>query len=189
VAPVGPRKPDEREGLARRHGTRRRRQCRRVHGAMDAAAGDIRAVEFTPRPRGRRSPVPPDLPKRIPPEGPAGTVTGDGAFDTRRCHTAIGNRGGTAVMPIRRNKRLRKEDRPAACAGNDVLRATGRFGRANGTHGSGHHGRGRIEAGRPSQVRLNPRRRTCSTSGPSASASPRETSTGRRPRSPSAARS
>lgn len=133
------------EWLARKHGTHRRRQYRKVHLAMDTATGDIRAVEFTSSREGD-SPVLPDLLKQIPPEELVGTVTGDGAFDTRRCHTAIVDRGGTAVIPVRRNGRLWKEDCPAARARNDILRATKRFGRANWKHWSGYHVRSRIEA-------------------------------------------
>ena len=33
-----------------------------------------------------------------------------------RCHSAIVDRGGTAIIPIRRNGRLRKEDCPATAA-------------------------------------------------------------------------
>ena len=84
------------EWLARKHGTHRRRQYRKVHLAMDTATGDIRAVEFTPSREGD-SPVLPDLLDQIPEDEQIGTVTGDGAFDTRRCHTAILERGGTAV--------------------------------------------------------------------------------------------
>ncbi len=80
---------------------------------MDTATGDIRAVEFTSSREGD-SPVLPDLLDQIPPDEQIDTVTGDGAFDTRRCHTAIGDRGGTAVIPIRKNGRLWKEDCPAA---------------------------------------------------------------------------
>ena len=133
------------EWLARKHGTHRRRQYRKVHLAMDTATGDIRAVEFTPSREGD-SPVLPDLLDQIPEGEQIGTVTGDGAFDTRRCHTAILERGGTAVIPIRRNGRLWKEDCPAARACNDILRATKRFGRANWKVWSGYHVRSRIEA-------------------------------------------
>ena len=35
------------EWLARKHGASRRRQWRKVHIAMDAGTGDVRAVEFT----------------------------------------------------------------------------------------------------------------------------------------------
>ena len=73
-------------------------------------------------------------------------MTGDGAFDTRRCHTAILERGGTAVIPIRRNGRRWKEDCPAAKARNDILRATQRLGRAIWKRWSGYHARSRIEA-------------------------------------------
>lgn len=65
VAPAGPRKPDEREWLARKHGTHRRRQYRTVHLAMDRATGDIRAMEFTSSREGDR-PVLPDLLDQIP---------------------------------------------------------------------------------------------------------------------------
>jgi hypothetical protein len=116
-----------------------------VHLAMDTATGDIRAVEFTSSREGD-SPVLPDLLDQIPPDEQIGTVTGDGAFDTRRCHTAILDRGGTAVIPIRKNGRLWKEDCPAARARNDILRASRRFGRANWKQWSGYHVRSRIEA-------------------------------------------
>ena len=112
---------------------------------MDTATGDIRAVEFTPGREGD-SPVLPDLLDQIPEDEQIGTVTGDGAFDTRRCHTAILERGAVAVIPIRRNGRLWREDCPAATARNDILRATRRFGRAIWKHWSGYHIRSRIEA-------------------------------------------
>lgn len=91
------------EWLARKHGTRRRRQYRKVHLAMDTGTGDIRAVEFTSNREGD-SPVLPDLLDQIPPDQLIGTVTGDGAFDTRRCHPAILKRGGTAIIPIRKSE-------------------------------------------------------------------------------------
>ena len=65
-------------------------------------------------------------------------MTADGAYDTRRGHSAIIARGGTALvgrsfhrkargsssLPIRRNGRPWKEDGPAAKARNETLRAT-----------------------------------------------------------------
>jgi hypothetical protein len=133
------------EWLARKHGTHRRRQYRKVHLAMDTATGDIRAVEFTSSREGD-SPILPDLLDQIPPDQPIGTVTGDGAFDTRRCHAAILDRGGNAIIPIRKNGRLWKEDCPAARARNDILRATRHLGRAIWKNWSGYHVRSRIEA-------------------------------------------
>ena len=59
--------PGDGEWLARKHGTQRRRQYRKVHLAMDTATGDIRAVEFTSS-RDGDSPVLPDLLDQIPPD-------------------------------------------------------------------------------------------------------------------------
>ena len=133
------------EWQVRKHGPGRRRQWRKVHLAMDTATGDIRAVEVTPSREGD-SPVLPDLLDQIPQDQPIGTVTADGAYDTRRCHTAIIERGGTAIIPIRRNGRAWKEDGPAASARNEILRATQYFGRALWKRLTGYHARSRAEA-------------------------------------------
>ena len=133
------------EWQVRRHGPSRRCQWRKVHLAMDAATGDICAVEFTSSREGD-SPVLPDLLAQIPADQPIGTVTADGAYDTRTCHTAIAERGGAAIIPIRRNGRPWKEDGPAARARNEALRATRHFGRAFWKRLTGYHARSRIEA-------------------------------------------
>ena len=70
----------------------------------------------------------------------------DGAYDTRRCHGAIIDRGADAVIPIRRNGRAWKEDCPAATARNEILRATRRLGRTLWKTWSGYHVRSRVEA-------------------------------------------
>ena len=101
---------------------------RKVHLAIDTATGDIRAVEFTSS-RESDSPVLPGLLDQIPSDEQVGTVTGDGAFDTGRRHTAILDRGGTAIIPIRRNGRLWKEDCPPPAP------ATTSFARANASVG------------------------------------------------------
>jgi Transposase DDE domain len=133
------------EWQVRKHGPSRRRQWRKVHLAMDVATGDIRAVEFTSSQTGD-SPVLPDLLAQIPADQLIGTVTGDGAYDTRTCHSAIAERGATAIIPIRRNGCPWKEDCPAARARNETLRATRYFGRALWKRWTGYHARSRIEA-------------------------------------------
>ena len=83
------------EWQARKHGIQGRRQSlpgngllanrergRKVHLAMDTATFDIRAVEFTPSSDGD-SPVLPELLDQIPEGEEIGTVTTDGAYDTR----------------------------------------------------------------------------------------------------------
>ena len=61
---------------------------RTVHLAMDTATSDIPAMEFTSGSDGD-SPVLPELLDQIPAGEEIGTVTADGAYDTRRCHTII----------------------------------------------------------------------------------------------------
>ena len=133
------------EWQARKHGVQGRRQWRKVHLAMDTATSDIRAVEFTPSREGD-SPVLPDLLDQIPDDEDIGTVTADGAYDTRRCHSAIIAHGGTAIIPIRKNARPWKDDCPAARARNETLRATRHYGRAFWKRWTGYHIRSRAEA-------------------------------------------
>ena len=132
------------EWQARQHGVQGRRQWRRVHLAMDTATSDIRAVGFTPSSDGD-SPVLPELLDQIPEGEEIGSVTADGAYDTRRCHTAITLRQATAIIPIRKNARPWKEDCPAAIARNETLRATRYYGRAFWKRWTGYHARSRIE--------------------------------------------
>lgn len=145
VDSTGIKFPGDGEWQARKHGPQGRRQWRKVHLAMDRATSDIRAVEFTPSREGD-SPVLPDLPGQIPEDEQIGTVTADGACDTRRCHTAIIDRQAAAVIPIRKNGRPWKEDCPAAKARNKTMRATRHYGRAFWKRWTGYHNRSRIEA-------------------------------------------
>ena len=83
------------EWLTRKHGASRRRQWRKLHIALDAGTGDVRAVEFTSSRQGD-SPLLPELLSQIPPDEPINTVTADGAYDTRRCMRRLSNEVRTA---------------------------------------------------------------------------------------------
>ncbi len=133
------------EWLARKHGSSRGKQWRKVRIAMDAGTGDVRAVEFTSSRQGD-SPLLPELLAQIPPGEPIGTVTADGAYDTRKCHDAIIERGANGIIPIRRNGRVWREDYSAAIARNESLRATRHLGRAFWKRWTEYHVRSRIEA-------------------------------------------
>ncbi|QCO57754.1 IS5 family transposase (plasmid) [Pseudorhodobacter turbinis] len=124
------------EWQARKHGVQGRRQWRKEHLAMDPDTSDIRPVEFTPSRDGDRL-------GQIPAGEQIGTVTADGAYDTRRCHKAIIER---QAIPIRKNGRLWKDDCGAARARNETLRATRYYGRAFWKRWTGYHTRSRIEA-------------------------------------------
>lgn len=68
------------------------------------------------------APVLPDLLGRIVAGHAIGSVTADGAHDTRRCHDAIAARGAHAVVPPPRNARPWKPDTPGARARNEAPR-------------------------------------------------------------------
>jgi len=152
---------------------------------MDTATSDIRAVEFTPSSDGD-SPILPELLEQIPESEEIGTVTADGAYDTRRCHTAILDRQATPIPPIRKNGRPWKANCPAAIARNETLRATRPYGRAFWKRWTGYHARSRIEAKMPSPVRLNRWRFSGSISKLSENALLQETQTAKLPKSTSA---
>lgn len=133
------------EWQARKHGVQGRSQWRKVHIAVDPATPDVRAVEFTPS-RDGDSPVLLELLDQVPQDEPIGTVTADGAYDTRRCHTAVLERDAVPIIPIRKNGRPWKDDGPAARVPNETLRATRHYGRAFWKRWTGYHIRSRIEA-------------------------------------------
>ena len=135
----------EGEWSCRKHGASRPRQWCKLHLGIDAETLEVRAIEVTGS-RVGDGPMLPKLLEQIPAEEPIGTVTADGAYDTRACHAAIAARQATAVIPTRRNGRPWKETTPGAHARNDILRASRRFGRAIWRNWSGYHRRSLIEA-------------------------------------------
>ena len=110
----------EGEWSTRKHGASRPRQWCRVHLGIDAETLEVRAIEVTGS-RAGDSPMLPKLLDQIPAEEVIGTVTADGAYDTRTCYAAIAARQASAVIPTRRNGRLWKETTPGAQARNDIL--------------------------------------------------------------------
>lgn len=72
---------------------------RKIHLGIDEKTLEVRAVEITASHIGD-APVLPDLPGQIPPDAEIGCVTADGAYDTRKCHDAIAERGAHAASGI-----------------------------------------------------------------------------------------
>ena len=91
------------------------------------------------------APILPDLLDQIPPEEKIASVTADGAYDTRKCHDTIADRGANAVIPPRRNAKPWKTATAGAVARNEALRASKYLGRAIWRNWSGYHRRSRIE--------------------------------------------
>ncbi|SLN56798.1 Transposase DDE domain protein [Falsiruegeria litorea R37] len=119
----------EGEWHARKHGGPKRRVWRKIHLGIDEETLEIRAVEITGSHIGD-APVLPDLLGQIPADQEIGSVTADGAYDTRKCHDAIANRSAHAVIPPRKNAKPWKTVTAGAVARNEALRASKYLGRA-----------------------------------------------------------
>ena len=117
-----------------------RRQWRKVQIGIDAQTLDIRAIEVTTNAIGD-APILPNLLAQNSEDETIHSVGGDGAYDTRACHTAIVGRGADPVIPVRRNGQPWTEDGSGVDAHNETLRAMKRLGRAIWKKWSGYHRR------------------------------------------------
>lgn len=72
----------------------------------------------------------PELMGQLPADTELGTVTTDRAYETRKCHDAIADRGAHAVIPPRKNANPWKPSTAGAIARNEALRASKYLGRA-----------------------------------------------------------
>ena len=134
----------EGEWHARKHGGPKRRVWRKIHLGIDEETLEIRAFAATWI-HIVYSPFQPDLLSQIPAGEEIGSVTADGAYDTRKCHDAIAERGAHAVIPPRKNAKPWKTVTAGAVARNEALRASKYLGRAIWRRRSGYHRRSRVE--------------------------------------------
>src|SRR6056297_1876708 len=88
----------EGERYACKHGDPKRSAWRKIHLGIDEETLEIRAVVITGS-HISDAPVLPDLLSQTPLDEEIGSVTVDGAYDTRKCHDAITDRGAHAVTP------------------------------------------------------------------------------------------
>jgi hypothetical protein len=119
----------------------KRRLWRKIHIGIDEKTLEIRAIACW----AMDAPTLPDLLNQIPPEQELGSVTVDGAYDTRKCHDAIAARNAHAVIPPRKNAKLWKPDTPGARACNEAVRSSKYLGRALWRQVTGYHRRSRVE--------------------------------------------
>ena len=134
----------EGEWNARKHGGSKRRIWRKIHIGIDEETLDVRAVEITSSNVGD-APVLPDLLNQIPSNQNIGSVTADGAYDTRKCHEAIAARDAHAVIPPRKNAKPWKPTSAGAVARNEAVSAQRYLGRTLWRRWSGYHRRSRVE--------------------------------------------
>jgi len=126
-------------GPMARHGSRRK-----IHIGVDEQTLEIRAIEVTGSHIGD-APMLPELLDQIRADVEIGSVTADGAYDTRKCHDAVADRGAHAVIPPRKNAKPWKPSTAGAIARNEALRASKYLGRAIWRKWTGYHRRSRAE--------------------------------------------
>ena len=91
------------------------------------------------------APILPCLLDQIPADETVASVSGDGAYDTKRCHEAIAQRGALAIIPTRKNAKPWRDQRLGAKARNAILATTRRLGRKIWEKWSGYHRRSLVE--------------------------------------------
>jgi Transposase DDE domain len=129
---------------ARKHGGPKRRIWRKIHIGIDEETLEVRAVEVTGSNIGD-APMLPELLDQIPDDQDIGSVTADGAYDTRKCHDAIAARDAYAVIPPRKNAKPWKPTTAGAIARNEAVHASQYLGKALWRHLTGYHRRSHVE--------------------------------------------
>src|SRR5262249_39797623 len=117
------------EWHVRQHRVCRRRTWRKLHLGIDETTKEIVAVDLTGSRVHDSQPLP-SLLDQIP--DPIGQVSGDGAYDTRRCYEAVLQRGATPTfMPRRTAQPCPTQDRTGwRVARNRVLQQIALHGRS-----------------------------------------------------------
>lgn len=134
----------EGEWNARKHGGSKRRIWRKLHIGIDEETLEVRAVEVITS-NVDDAPMLPELLDQTPPDQNIGSVTADGAYDTRKCHDAIAARNAHAVIPPRKNAKTWKPTSAGAIARNEAVNASSYLGRTLWRRWSGYHRRSRVE--------------------------------------------
>ncbi len=134
----------EGEWNARKHGGAKRRLWRKIHIGINEETLEIRAVEVTSSNIGD-PPMLPNLLDQIAPDQKIGSVTADGAYDTRKCPDAIAARNARDVRPPRKNAKLWKPDTLGARARNEAVQSSKDIGRTQWRRLTGYHRRSRVE--------------------------------------------
>ncbi|SFK88642.1 Transposase DDE domain-containing protein [Loktanella salsilacus] len=101
----------EGEWNARKHGGPKQRVWSEIQIGIDEQTLEVRAVKITGSNTGD-APMLPYLLNKIPRNQQIGSVTADGAYDTRRCQNAIADRGASAVIPPRPRRLAMEANNP-----------------------------------------------------------------------------
>jgi IS5 family transposase len=134
----------EGEWKVRQHGYTRRRTWRKVHVGVDEANGEIVAAVVTTN-SSHDSQELPDLLDQVDEE--ITQVSGDGAYDRRRCYDAIRKRHARATIPPQHNAKIWQHGNTRAerLARDENLRRIRQIGRAAWKRECGYHRRSLAE--------------------------------------------
>jgi len=125
----------EGEWNARKHGGSKRRIWHKIHIGNEDETLEVCAIKVTTSNFGD-APMLPELLGQIPPDQAIGSVTADGAYDTRKCHDAIAARNVHAVIPPRKNAKSWKPTSAGAAARNEAVNDARYLGRPFGEDGA-----------------------------------------------------
>ena len=129
---------------AHKHSGPKRRIWCKIHIGTEEETLEVRAVEVTSSNIGDTF-VLPELLNQIPADQDIGSVTADGAYDTRKCHEAIAAQDAHAVIPPRKNAKPWTSMSDGAIARNDAVNAQRYLGRTLWRRRSGYHRRSRVQ--------------------------------------------
>ena len=134
----------EGEWKVRQHGYSKRRTWRKVHLALDANTGQVRAALMTHQ-EVADGEVLAELLDQIPDDELLDVIGGDGAYDTKPCHAAIAARGATPSIPPREGAAHWPANTSGATWRNDAVDGIARLGRREWKKNSGYHQRSLAE--------------------------------------------
>jgi len=134
----------EGEWKVRQHGYTRRRTWRKIHVGVDEASGEIVAAVVTTNDY-HDSQLLPDLLDQV--DEAIAQVSGDGAYDRRRCYDAIRDRSAQATIPPQHNAKIWQHGNTKAerLARDENLRRIRQIGRAAWKRECGYHRRSLAE--------------------------------------------
>ncbi|KUY73966.1 transposase [Burkholderia cepacia] len=128
----------EGEWKVRKHGYSKRRTWRKVHLALDANTGQLRAALMTHQ-EVADGEVLPELQDQIPADEPIDTIGGDGAYDTQTCYTGITARDAMPSIPPREGAAHWPPTTPGGAQRNEAIDAIEQGSRREWKQQSGYH--------------------------------------------------
>jgi IS5 family transposase len=141
----------EGEWKVRQHGYSKRRTWLKLHLAIDPETHEIQAAVVS-EPGVTDAEAVPSLLEQV--ENPIEGVGADGAYDRREVYEALERRGAEAVIPPRRDAKIRRHGNKAGprLARDENLRRIRKIGRAAWKRESGYH---RRSLGETAMFRMN----------------------------------